>query len=893
MIMQTDYSVIKLEDYRPTAYAIPHLSLTFELNPKHTLVRNEMRIEPRAYPNGTANTEPLILNGERLLLRDVALDGGILEASDYQLDDKHLTILQPPQKPFTLSVTTEIDPTANTQLEGLYRTNNTYCTQCEAEGFRRITYFYDRPDCLSVYDVRIEAPKADNPYLLSNGNLIAEGVLPDEGERSGWHFAHWHDPHPKPSYLFACVAGNLARVSDHFITASGRDVALHIYVEHGKEDRVGYAMNALKRSMRWDEQEYGREYDLDLFQIVAVSDFNMGAMENKGLNIFNDKYVLAKPDTATDTDYALIEAIIAHEYFHNWTGNRITCRDWFQLCLKEGLTVFRDQEFSSDMRSRSVKRIEDTRMLRSRQFPEDGGPLAHPVRPTSYSEINNFYTATVYEKGAELCRMIKTILGPEAFAKGLALYFDRHDGQAATIEDFLKAFEDASNRSLAQFALWYRQAGTPDVVVTSSYHEGRQELCLCVEQSCAATPGQPTKQALHIPVRFGLVGKNGKDVSFTDARGGDVSIEGKEGILHICERKQTFILEGVETASLPSLLRGFSAPVRLRSNLTDANILHLMHHDSDSFNRWEASQYLLMQALIRKSCQNAPHALDRRDLDLINALGTLILNPELDHAFRAELLALPGETDIAREIGRNVDPDAIHQGRKTFRKGLAQQLQTPFTELYHSLKQDGAYSPDANSAGMRALRNRILDLLVMLAEEHSAPLAEQQFQTASNMTDQFAALSSLTHHNMSSAPILLEQFYEQFKDDALVIDKWFSLQATSPDAGCLAIVQSLLDHSAFSLGNPNRVSALVGAFAMNNASQFNRADGKGYAFVADIILALDDKNPQTAARLLNNFRSWRVLEEGRKDKAKAELERIAAKKSLSKDVADIVNRCLH
>jgi aminopeptidase N len=823
----------------------------------------------------------------------VELNGETLASDHYQVDDKHLTIPQPPEQAFTLTVTTEINPTANTRLEGLYRTSNTYCTQCEAEGFRRITYFYDRPDCLSVYDVRLEAPVTGNPHLLSNGNLIDSGPLAEKRDGSDWHFAQWHDPHPKPAYLFGCVAGDLARIEDSFTTSSGREVDLHIYVEHGKEDRVSYAMDALKRSMRWDEEVYGREYDLDLFQIVAVSDFNMGAMENKGLNIFNDKYVLAKPDTATDTDYALIEAIIAHEYFHNWTGNRITCRDWFQLCLKEGLTVFRDQEFSSDMRSRAVKRIEDTRQLRSRQFPEDGGPLAHPVRPESYSEINNFYTATVYEKGAELCRMIKTILGDDAFSKGLDLYFERYDGEAATIEDFLKAFTDASGKDLSQFSLWYSQAGTPDVVVTSSYNAKRKELTLAVEQSCPATPGQPTKRAMHIPVRFGLIGDDGHEVPFTGAHGGDVDIQGNEGILHIRERKQSFVLEGVESAALPSLLRGFSAPVRLRSNLTDDNILHLMQHDSDSFNRWEASQYLLMRALIKKSERGNPNEPGQRDLTLIDALRKVILDPNLDIAYRAEILAIPSETDIAREIGRNVDPDAIHIGRETFRQTLAERLQAQLTDLYHSLKQDGPYIPDAEGSGRRALRNRILDLLVMLPDDSGTELATAQFKTAGNMTDRFAALASLTHHGKDAAKPLLASFYEQFKDDALVIDKWLSLQATSPKSDCLETVQSLLDHPSFSLSNPNRTRALIGAFAMNNACQFNREDGKGYTLVADIILELDDKNPQTAARLLNNFRSWRVLEEGRQAKARAELERIAATNPLSKDVSDIVNRCLH
>jgi aminopeptidase N len=889
--MKTDCAVIHLEDYKPTPYAIEHVEMTFLLSANRTQITSSLHITPR---KGIAAGTALELDGEDLTLLSAKLNGANLASDSYSVSANKFRLHTPPEGDFVLELETELDPSSNTQLMGLYRSSGTYCTQCEAEGFRRITYFYDRPDVLATYKVRLEADKKECPHILANGNLIESGLLPSDSAEDGSerHYAIWEDPFPKPSYLFACVAGDLARIEDNFVTQSGRNVALHIYVEHGKEDRVAYAMDALKRSMKWDEDVFGREYDLDIFQIVAVSDFNMGAMENKGLNIFNDKYVLAKPDTATDTDYALIEAIIAHEYFHNWTGNRITCRDWFQLCLKEGLTVFRDQEFSSDMRSRPVKRIEDVRQLRARQFPEDGGPLAHPVRPTSYSEINNFYTATVYEKGAELCRMIKAIVGADDFRKGMDLYFERHDGDASTIEDFLAVFEQASGQDLSQFALWYSQAGTPSVVVTSNYHAARKELSLSVEQSCPATPGQPTKKVMHIPVQFGLVGTNGQPVSFSGTSGGRVDMLETGGMLHITERKQTFTLKGVRAPAIPSLLRGFSAPIYLRSNLSDKDILQLLRHDEDSFNRWEAAQYLLMRALLSATQAVEAGMSYEPDSELIETLGEIVGDDDLEMAFRAEILNMPSEADIAREIGRNVNPDAIHTALETFRTNVANALSPSLHKLYTNLIDDDAYSPDASSAGKRALRNQILSLLIMCEGEGGEELAVQQYHEASNMTDRFAALASLTHHEKPSADALLSAFHDRYADDALVIDKWLSLQASSPKDGTLERVKSLLEHPSFSLNNPNRARSLIGAFAMNNARQFNRPDGKGYELVTDIILKLDRTNPQTAARLLNNFRSWRVLEPTRQALAKAQLERIAETNPLSKDVADIANRCL-
>ncbi|WP_319529341.1 aminopeptidase N [uncultured Cohaesibacter sp.] len=896
--MPQSKSIVRLENYQETPFTIEHVDLTFRLEPKATRVTARLKLKPRSQ---TEQGTSLQLDGEDLTFLSARLDGEPLQDTAFEVSGKLFTLTNPPADAFELELVTQISPDANTQLMGLYRSSGTYCTQCEAEGFRRITYFYDRPDILSRYDVRIEAP-VSVPNLLANGNLIDQGPMDaPEGTAPGesWHYAHWQDPFPKPSYLFAMVAGDLACLKDNFITRSGRDVALAIYVEHGKEDRVSYAMDALKRSMRWDEEVFGREYDLDIFMIVAVSDFNMGAMENKGLNVFNDKYVLAKPGTATDTDYALIEAVIAHEYFHNWTGNRITCRDWFQLCLKEGLTVYRDQEFSSDMRSRPVKRIADVVQLRARQFPEDSGPLAHPVRPSVYSEINNFYTSTVYEKGAELCRMLKVILGEEGFKAGLDLYFDRHDGQAVTIEDFLASFADATKADLSQFSLWYEQAGTPDLVATYAYDPIRKQMSLAIEQSTLPTPGQPNKKLLHIPVRFGLVARDGTNAPFSrvlDAKSGDVIGDGSCDLVELKERQQKFLFEGVTKDAIPSLLRGFSAPVRLRTNLTREDHLCLMQHDDDAYNRWEATQYILMDHLIRRTYMlrrgDADAHLDSLDEHLIAAISGSIGDDSLEHAFRAQLATLPSESDVAREIGKDVDPDAIHAARQGLLKELADSLYDQALDLYGRLSDDGSFSVDATSAGRRALRNALLNLIIASNEKTGSELASKQYHEATNMTDRFAALAAITRNGLALADDLLRDFHSQYKDDALVIDKWLSLQASTPQDGTIDKVKELMAHPSFSMANPNRVRALIGSFAMNNAIQFNRTDGQGFALVADIILKLDATNPQTAARLANNFRSWRALEMDRQASAERELRRIGAQENLSEDVADIVNRCL-
>ncbi|SHO66253.1 aminopeptidase N [Pseudoxanthobacter soli DSM 19599] len=871
---------VRLADYQPTLYAIETVDLDFLLSPHATLVTARLAIVPR---DGTDAGAPLVLDGDGLTLVSVSLDGRPLAAEAFTATPDGLTVATPPARPFTLEIVTEIDPEANLALSGLYRSRGTYCTQCEAEGFRRITYFLDRPDVLSIYTTRIEAPVAEAPILLANGNQIVSGTSAD-GTR---HFAVWHDPYPKPSYLFAMVAGDLALVRDDFVTASGREVDLRIYVEHGNEDRATYAMDALKRSMRWDEEAFGREYDLDIFMIVAVSDFNMGAMENKGLNIFNDKYVLAAPETATDQDYTGIEGVIAHEYFHNWTGNRITCRDWFQLCLKEGLTVFRDQEFSSDQRSRPVKRISDVRTLRAQQFTEDAGPLAHPVRPEIYHEINNFYTATVYEKGAELIRALKTLIGADAFARGMDLYFDRHDGDAATIEDFLACFAEASGSDLAPFLMWYRQAGTPRVTARGTYDAEARRFTLDLAQTCPPTPGQPTKLPVPIPVRFGLVGPNGADLDVTAVSGATV----KDDVIHLTEASQTVVFEGVAARPVPSLLRAFSAPVVLDIDLPLEDRLFLLGHDSDPFNRWEAAQAIATVALKAAAAAIAAGGTSpETDRSFVSALGTVAADETLDHAFRALVLQLPSETDIAREIGSDVDPTAIAAARRNMRRAIAEALADTFAGLYDRLSTAEPFRPDAAGAGRRAFRNTLLDYLSLVPA--GAGRMERHYDTADNMTDRLAALTALVFTGAAGAEAALADFYDRFKDHPLAIDKWFVVQATAPSDDTLDTVRRLTGHPAFAFTNPNRVRSLVGAFSMANPAQFNRPDGAGYAFLASTAIDLDPRNPQLAARLLGAFRSWRTMEPGRRAKAEVELRRIAAVRPLSPDVTDIVGRCL-
>ncbi|MBN8936371.1 MAG: aminopeptidase N, partial [Rhizobiales bacterium] len=736
---------------------------------------------------------------------------------------------------------------------------------------------------MAVYTTRIEADKAEAPVLLSNGNLREAGDLP-----GGRHFAVWHDPWPKPAYLFALVGGKLGHIEDRFVTMSGREVALRIYVEPGKEDRAGYAMDSLKRAMRWDEETFGREYDLDVFMIVAVSDFNMGAMENKGLNVFNDKYVLASSATATDADFVNIEAVIAHEYFHNWTGNRITCRDWFQLCLKEGLTVYRDQEFTSDQRSRVVARIGDVRGLRAHQFVEDAGPLAHPVRPEVYREINNFYTTTVYEKGAEVVRMIHTLIGAAQFRKGMDLYFERHDGEAATIEQFVQCFADVSGRDLKQFMRWYSQAGTPEVVASGHYDAKAKTYRLDLAQVIPPTPGQPTKEPMVIPLVTGLVDGNGRDVPLTLADGHSP----ERGVLVLDKPAQSLIFTGVNERPVLSTNRNFSAPIKLTANLTPDDLRLLAARDSDPFNRWQAVQTLASTLLVDNVARIRAGHDPEADDGLLEALAAILADAKLEPAFIAETLVPPSEADIAREVGRDIDPDAIFRARAALRTLTGLHLNAALTATYQRLSDTRPYSPDAVSAGRRTLKNVCLDLLAAAQEPHAIKLAAKQYQAADNMTDRMAALATLSLHDVPERKAAFDDFYQRYRDDPLIIDKWFSLQAMTPDPATLDRVRALTEHPAFSMANPNRVRALIGGFAQGNPTQFNRLDGAGYEFVADRILALDPANPQVASRMTTAFKSWRALEPGRRARAKSALTRIADAPKLSRDVGDIVQRAL-
>ncbi|MGB3809634.1 MAG: aminopeptidase N [Parvibaculum sp.] len=872
---------ILLKDYAPPAFLIEDVRLEIDLDPATTRVRAtlKMRRNPDA-PRG-----PLILNGQKLALHEVAIDGEMLSGNAYQTDSEHLTIPDAPDGAFTLEILTSCGPEANTQLLGLYLSSGIYCTQCEAEGFRRITYYLDRPDVMAVFTTRIIADQKFAPVLLSNGNLTASGKLP--GNK---HFAEWHDPFPKPSYLFALVAGDLAHVEDKFVTQSGREVTLRIFVERGNEDRCAYAMEALKRSMRWDEEVFGREYDLDIFMIVAVSAFNMGAMENKGLNVFNDKYILARPDTATDADYAAIEAIIAHEYFHNWTGNRITCRDWFQLCLKEGLTVFRDQEFTADMRSRAVKRISDVRLLRSHQFPEDQGPLAHPVRPDSYIEINNFYTATVYEKGAELVRMIHTLAGPKRFRKGMDIYFERHDGEAATVENFLDALADGAKLDLTQFRRWYSQAGTPEVLVSGRYDTARQTYTLKISQVCAATPGQKLKEPYHIPIAVGLVGPDGKDMALQ--LDDEEKAKGTTRVLNLTERTQTFRFHNVEEKPVPSLLRGFTAPVTLSANLKERDWVFLMTHDSDPFNRWEASQRYASGLLISLVEALQAGTRLRKGEAFAEMTRKLLADKKLDPDFVAQMIQLPGEQTIAQLIRENVDVDAIHEAREHLRLSIAGAIKDELLAAYRRQRIEGPYSPDASHAGRRALRNICLSYLAILPGSDGVALAARHFAEADNMTDQIAALGVLVNIDCPEREEALAAFYDQWKDDHLVMDKWLAIQATSSLPGTLDNVNRLLRHPAFTIRNPNKVRALITSFATANQVRFHAADGAGYALVADKVLELDSLNPQVAARLLGAFKSWRQFAPKRRALMSKQLARIAGVEGISRDVFEIATKTL-
>ncbi|MEO5806051.1 aminopeptidase N [Devosia sp.] len=877
MRTETEHTIF-LKDYAPSPYRISAVELDFKIAVESTRVRALLTVEPR---EDTEPGTPLVLDGDELSLSSIAIDGAPLVLSAYATDANGLTVIEPPLRKFVLETEVMLTPETNTRLMGLYRSSGTWCTQCEPEGFRRITYYLDRPDNLAVFKTTITADLVVAPVLLSNGNLVSKG---DAGD--GMHFAVWEDPHPKPAYLFALVAGDLGSITDSFTTASGKPVDLAIYCEHGKQDQCHWAMDSLKRSMAWDERRFGREYDLDIFNIVAVSDFNFGAMENKGLNIFNDKLVFAQPETATDANYAGIERVIAHEYFHNWTGNRITCRDWFQLCLKEGLTVYRDQEFSSDERSRPVQRIHDVQTLRAAQFPEDGGPLAHAPRPDHYKEINNFYTTTVYEKGAEVVRMLATLLGEAGFRKGMDLYFERHDGEATTIEAFLDVFADANGVNLDQFKTWYLQAGTPQVTVTDSYDAASQTYTLTLSQKTEPTPGQKEKSTLTIPVKFGLIGPNGSPMSWSAVSGGTV----RDDLIVLDTDSATLTFSGVANRPVPSLFRGFSAPVQVHSSRSQADNLFLAQHDSDPFNRWEALQDVSL-ALLIAAIGGTPWSAAALD-GLRAAMDETLASGTLDHAFKALALDVPDASLIAQKIGKDVDPARVHAVRAEFTKALFGPLAGQLEAAYHGLASAEAYLPDTAQSGRRSLRNQLLSLLVEAAGNGPA-VAAKQYAEATNMTDRFAALAITGVHWTAEAQALLADFHTRFAaGDPLVLDKWLSVNARAEDDGVIERMRAILADPAFPRNNPNRLRSLMGAFAMNNPLQFARADGAGFRFVCEFVKDVDGRNPQVAARVLTGFRIWPMLEPQRRDAARAALISLQETAGLSRNTADILGRML-
>jgi aminopeptidase N len=875
---QTAPQITRLADYQPPEFLIETVDLVFELGEDETSVKSHLTV--RRNPAARERIGVLTLDGEALTLDSVALDGETLGANRYRQSDVALTLADLPDA-FTLDIETRIKPQNNTELSGLYKSGGNFCTQCEAEGFRRITFFQDRPDVMARYTTTILADKARYPVLLSNGNPV------DGGDSSrGRHWTKWEDPHPKPSYLFALVAGDLVVYRDHFTTCSGRDVALAIYVRCGDEDKCAHAMASLKASMRWDEEVYGREYDLDVFNIVAVSDFNMGAMENKGLNIFNAKYVLAKPETATDRDFQDIEAVIAHEYFHNWTGNRVTCRDWFQLSLKEGLTVFRDQEFSADQNSRAVTRICDVRQLRAKQFPEDDGPLAHPVRPESYIEINNFYTPTVYEKGAEVVRMIHTLLGPERFRKGTDLYFARHDNAAVTIEDFAQAMQDASGVDLGQFKRWYAQAGTPTVTVSDFYDPANRRYTLTVAQATAPTPGQPVKEPFVIPLAMGLLDPAGAEMP-TRLAGEATPMIGTR-ILTITEARQSFEFEDVPAAPVPSLFRGFSAPVKLTGIALD-RLKFLAAHDPDPFARWEAGQQAATRLLLDLVASWQRGDTLALDPDLIESFRLSLSGPMADPAFLAETLTLPSDAFLADQMAV-IDVEAIEAARNFVRTGLGCALAGEFAQTYDRLTESAAYQPSALDIGKRALRNTCLGYLAATGTSGIAR-AKTQFDADRNMTDVLAALMILGDTDCPERTAAFASFYETWQKDDLVIDKWFAMQAISSLPDTLERCRVLLEHPDFDRRNPNRVRALVATFSRDNLLRFHDRSGAGYVFLADQVIAIDASNANLAARLVQPLGNWRRQDSARQALMKRELRRVLAA-DLSKGTFEMTSKSL-
>jgi aminopeptidase N len=870
-MLQSNPQTTYLHDYKAPDFLIEKVDLEFTLGEEVTHVKS--RLEMHANPAVKAEKN-LVLHGESLELKSISLDGLPLDASRFHIEKGLLTIANVPSA-FALEIETIIKPQENTALSGLYKSSGNFCTQCEAQGFRRITYFLDRPDVMARYTTKIIADEKNYPVLLSNGNLIASGKL-DNGK----HWAHWEDPFKKPCYLFALVAGNLEFIEDSFETKSGRQVKLRIYVEKGNQDKSLHAMQSIKKSMRWDEEKYGREYDLDIYMIVAVSDFNMGAMENKGLNIFNTKYILAKAETATDMDFIHVDAVVAHEYFHNWTGNRITCRDWFQLSLKEGLTVFRDQNFTEDMTSRTVARIQDVNELRLAQFAEDAGPLAHPVRPDSYIEINNFYTATIYNKGAEVIRMMRTIIGDAQFHKGMDLYFERHDGQAVTIEEFVKAMEDASNVDLSQFRLWYSQAGTPVLNVQDHYDAAQKKYKLIIKQILPDSPGQTHKKPMHIPVKMGLLDQAGNEFL--------------QEMLHVKKVEEIFEFDNVTVQPIPSLLRDFSAPVKLHFGYTDHALQTLFMHDTDHFNRWEAGQKYainLMMHLVREHQHGNPLSIPD---DFIHAFKNVFESMQKDKLLAAEMLSLPSEKYLAEQVSV-IDVDAIHTVRESILFAMAMQMKNLFIELYQKNHDTKAYEFNMESVAKRQLKNLCLSYLMLLEDVNiHEDFALKQFRHSlrNNMTDTMGALRCLVNINGALREQALKEFYQEWKNEALVVDKWLALQATSKLPSTLYRVKQLVQHEAFDIKNPNKVYSLIGAFCQSNPVRFHAANGEGYQFLAEMILKLDAMNPQVAARMIKPLIDWRRYDKDRQKLMREQLEMILKEKKISSDVFELVTKSL-
>jgi aminopeptidase N len=871
-------SAIYLKDYQVPNYLIHQTNLHVDISDDVTVVTSNLQIEKNPTAGDQENT--LYLNGHHMELVSVALDGRQLSKNEYLLTDTSLSVNNLP-KIFSLTVVTHIKPQENTSLEGLYKSGNKYCTQCEAQGFRRITYYLDRPDVMSEFTTTIVADKNRYPVLLSNGNPVDKGELKD-----GRHWQTWHDPFKKPCYLFALVAGNLVSVDDVFTTMSGRKVDLKLYVEAKDTGKCEHALVSLKNAMTWDEQVYGREYDLDLFMIVAVDDFNMGAMENKGLNIFNTSCVLADPQITTDAGFQRVEAVVAHEYFHNWSGNRVTCRDWFQLSLKEGFTVFRDSQFSADMGSPTVKRVEDVTLLRTLQFAEDAGPLAHPVQPPSYIEISNFYTLTIYEKGAEVVRMIYNLLGPDLFRQGSDLYFERHDGQAVTIDEFVQAMADISGRDFGLFKRWYTQAGTPVLEVTDNYDEKTLEYQLQFTQSCPATRESKQKLPFHIPVAMGLIGESG-----------ELPLDGENAhcVLEVKEAQQTFTFNNITQRPVPSLLRNFSAPVRLRFDYSAQELVRLITRDSDGFCRWNAMQLLAMQVIDQAISHYPQMEMLKLDNNLATVFQTLLNSLEDDRAMIALMLQLPSEAYLSEQASV-IDVDAIHYSREWLRKQLAEYLSGDLSRVYTALHSVEDYRPDGQQIANRALKNITLQYLSTLEDDAKAELALQQFKSANNMTDRYAALVALlngqAHSAKEFAQKCLQDFYHQFEQEPLAIDQWLIAQATATGSDALERVIALTEHPCFSLKNPNKVRSLIGAFCNNNLVNFHRRDGAGYDFLQESIIKLDRMNPQIASRLVTPLTRWRKYDEDRQQLMTDRLKAIAEQKDLSKDVFEVVNKSL-